>query len=337
VRAQARRPALGRAAPPRTGQFRARQYRAKPWALCLWLLSCSTSPAPEVERALYEFERMVFVERASAARIPGESQDDSAYGLAESLLADVFEVSRDDWQHWFGAPPQPGAMVSDVAQTRADRGPWPAYCSFDEAVELARRRGMRLPRAREWMFLAAGPRGHRYPWGILPRASVANTLELGLGRPVPVGTFENGRSASGCYDLVGNVAEWVELDGLRVGTSASLEFLSQGPAVMGGSYSNSLRPVHSVDPFLFAGRWRVFGEPLEPRTRGPDLGVRCVVEAEGYLRRWLPRWSAHPQLEARLVLQGRRLGPAVQPLLGRLMDEPSLAPAARWLASGAAR
>jgi len=42
-------------------------------------------------------------------------------------------------------------------------------------------------------------------------ATRANTGELGLGEPTPVGTFESGRRAQGWpYDLVGNVSEWTE-------------------------------------------------------------------------------------------------------------------------------
>jgi formylglycine-generating enzyme required for sulfatase activity len=68
---------------------------------------------------------------------------------------------------------------------------------------------MRIPSAKEWIHVAVGRKRMRYPWGA-KAGRFANTIDISVNRPVPVGTFENGRvDLFGCYDMLGNVWEWV--------------------------------------------------------------------------------------------------------------------------------
>lgn len=275
-------------------------------------------PADVVPRSLVELERMAFVP-AGRARLPGEVGLSAEYGAESDLLVDRFEVSRDDWAFWFGAPPAPAGLQSGLAATSSANGTWPAFASHDEATELAARRGMRLPTAREWLWIAAGPRALEYPWGVLPRVSVANTLGLDLRRPVAVGTFEQGRSPQGCYDLIGNVAEWVSLDDLAVGPGTLP--VSDAAAVVGGSFLNRLRPLFGRDVSAPGQRHRVAGEVLPTGTRGVDLGLRCVVDAEDYLRARADEWRAVPGARERLTRVGERWGVGATPLLERLVAQ----------------
>ncbi|MEZ6018671.1 MAG: SUMF1/EgtB/PvdO family nonheme iron enzyme [Planctomycetota bacterium] len=74
--------------------------------------------------------------------------------------------------------------------------------------------GMRLPTVGEWLWFASRPRAMTYPFGTNPAQSAANTLELGLWRATPVGTFPGGRTpGTAIYDLLGNVAEWALAEG----------------------------------------------------------------------------------------------------------------------------
>ena len=71
-----------------------------------------------------------------------------------------------------------------------------------EAERFAAWRGMRLLTPGEWLFCALGAERRLFPWVAYERQdSVANTLDLGLGRPCPVGTFEGGRTPGEVYDL----------------------------------------------------------------------------------------------------------------------------------------
>jgi hypothetical protein len=66
----------------------------------------------------------------------------------------------------------------------------------------------RLPRESEWVRAAVLSNDQTYPWGAeYPTAAHANFMRL-YGGPTVVGACPFGRSASGCWDLAGNVWEW---------------------------------------------------------------------------------------------------------------------------------
>ncbi|MEZ5978009.1 MAG: SUMF1/EgtB/PvdO family nonheme iron enzyme [Planctomycetota bacterium] len=235
------------------------------------------------------------------------------------LLVDRFEASRDDWRHYTGAAPAADGLDDPFAATSEDRWAWPAFCDLDEARAYAEARSMRLLSAAEWMYVAAGTSFHRYPWGRDRSRSVANTLDLGLARPVGVGTFERGRTGSGCYDLVGNAMEWVEGS---LPPYSSLDWSGpQGPSAMGGSYLHTLKPLHAARSSGPPSNAVFDCVPLPPHSRSVDLGVRCAIEAEAFLRERLPALSRASSTRERLVRVGALWGRAAQPLLERLLAE----------------
>jgi hypothetical protein len=171
------------------------------------------------------------------------------------LICFRFEVTQAE----FGAAglDEEGAVLPVVAVNRRQAQTW------SESL------GMRLPTEIEWLHLRTAGGSER------SHNEDANTLELGLAKPLPVGVFESGRSPLGGYDFDGNVWEWLadgEAEGARqIGGS----FASYGSR----SGSVPVRTAHESD-------------------QASDVGFRPVADALPWLRlRIEPAWRQAPETE----------------------------------------
>lgn len=292
-------------------------------ALLLPLAACA-DPADRAP-ALLSCERLAYVPAGVVAGRLAASPAD--------LLVDRFEVTR---ELWASVRAQEGSLPDLAGRLGVDwsgeRAGLPATgMDFDEAARFAQARGMRLPTADEWLFVAAGARAQSYPWGNSLVASASNTWEAGLGRATAVGTFPSGATPHGVHDLVGNVWEWTE--GPVLTRFAPHGWAAPGSPhprwAMGGSYKYAVRPLFET------GRSpTVLAIGLELASRSSDVGLRCVAEAEGYLRSQAASWS-DPSDRERVVAVGRSWGPRAVRLLERLAGEPGAPEALGWLLEGA--
>jgi hypothetical protein len=139
-----------------------------------------------------------------------------------------------------------------------------------EAAAWAAERGMRLPTREEWIHL-------RVEGGAVSRErGRANTLELGLGRSLPVGAIESGRTGLGGYDFEGNVWEWLADDA--------------NPSE--GSERRALQAGGSFASYRAGPREEALRE-ADPNDRASDVGFRVLAEALPWLHdQVLPRWRA---------------------------------------------
>ncbi|HEU4395294.1 MAG TPA: SUMF1/EgtB/PvdO family nonheme iron enzyme, partial [Planctomycetota bacterium] len=132
-----------------------------------------------------------------------------------AFLIDRHEVTVAQYQAYAKAA---GRAMPAQPKGSTPRHPVVAVNAVDAAA-YAKWAGKRLPTADEWRH-AARERGRPFPWGECD-SSAARNLEGrddGQSGLAPVGNYPAGMSPAGCFDLVGNAAEWVE-GGVLVGAS----------------------------------------------------------------------------------------------------------------------
>ncbi len=190
--------------------------------------------------------------------------------LRSMVLAPPSSPNSDDWL-LCGRFELTDAEYRGLSDPRLAEAP-ATWLDADEAQAWLEERGLRLPSVEEWVRLAGVDTSE--PLRRSPGLPVsANTLELGLGRALPVGVFERGRTPLGAYDFFGNVWEMTlpREDG-RV-------------EALGGSFAAHPVGVRAVDRLV-----------VERRDRAVDLGVRYVADAVPYLKeRVEPVWRDAPE------------------------------------------
>jgi formylglycine-generating enzyme required for sulfatase activity len=155
-----------------------------------------------------------------------------------------------------------------------------AFCGW-----LSGREGVqyRLPTEAEWERAARGTDGATYPWGSLEPTAEGKLLnaawgdaraswaEDGAKYAAAVGSYEDGTSPEGVYDMAGNVWEWC-MDWYATGIYAdSPPENPQGPreggyrVFRGGSFANAASSARASNR-----------SGAEPALREASLGFRCV-------------------------------------------------------------
>jgi formylglycine-generating enzyme required for sulfatase activity len=119
-------------------------------------------------------------------------------------LAGLFRSRYDEYRK-FGGDDQPVVGITWYAAR--------SYCLWLSLVESNGKRAdlYRLPTEIEWEWAAAGKKKREYPWGSAePTTKLANYHNGYIGVTTPVGSYPEGATPEGLYDMAGNVWEWQE-------------------------------------------------------------------------------------------------------------------------------
>ncbi len=132
----------------------------------------------------------------------------------DAYYIDKYEVTNKDYRRFLQMLKRPEPIIpvfeDDTNLLLGDLQPVVGVAWVD-AFAYCKWAGNRLPTEAEWEKAARGPDGNKFPWGDTFHPTLANGRgeEDGFKYSSPVGSFEDGRSPYGLYDMAGNVSEWV--------------------------------------------------------------------------------------------------------------------------------
>ena len=142
----------------------------------------------------------------------GEGYDDERPQFRASLpeyYMGAYEVTNAQWKRFadetgYGVPWPNGRIpldCEDYPVADLNWGDAAAYCEWA---------GLRLPSELEWEKAARGTDGRDYPWGDVWDPTLCRNGVGGYDGSAPVGSYPDGRSPYGLFDMAGNVWEWCE-------------------------------------------------------------------------------------------------------------------------------
>ena len=205
-----------------------------------------------------------------------ERWDDEAPEYIESVnefYIDLYEVTNSDYKKFTMATHRETPYHWPNGEIPQNKENHPViYVSWYDADEYCKWLGKRLPKEQEWEKAARGNNGRVYPWGNVWALDKSNHPYKGSTGTEPVGSYPNGRSPYGLYDMSGNVWEWVDSFYLPHpgNTTTRGEYGKDKRVLKGGSWFDCLSYGCGLSAPTFN---RSF---FTPEVKNNSFGFRCA-------------------------------------------------------------
>ncbi len=254
-----------------------------------FLLASNPNPSPKLavktknkppheNGAPPEIEGRVFIPKGEFIMGSNERWDDEApehISETSSFYIDLFEVTNEKYKKF----------ATDTNKTPPHH--WPEgnipqgkekhpviYVSWFDARDYCAWEGKRLPTEAEWEKAARGEDGLIYPWGDIWSLDKSNNPYKYSTGTQPVGSYPEGRSPYGLFDMSGNVWEWVDSFYLPHpgNTVARPDYGTDKRLLKGGSWFDCLSYGCGLSAPTFN---RSF---FNPEVKNNSFGFRCAKD-----------------------------------------------------------
>ncbi len=193
----------------------------------------------------------------------------------EELYIDKYEVTSAQYKDFAQATGRPVPRHWEGGTYPEGKKDHPVvYVSWEDADAYCRWVGKRLPKEAEWEKAARGTDARIWPWGNTFDIAKCNVESWEGSGSRPVGSYPDGVSPYGVYDMAGNVWEWTDswYDAYPGSNHETTEFGKKLRVLRGGSWYHydSLGPIGA----RCASRDRAV-----PQSVSYVAGFRCAIGA----------------------------------------------------------
>jgi len=195
-----------------------------------------------------------------------------------TFYVDLYEVTNEQYKKFVEATHRPPPDYWSNGNYPVEKKKHPvAYVTWYDAHDYCQWAGKRLPTEEEWEKAARGTDGRLYPWGNEFDPKKANMPQSRLGDTTPVGSFPQGRSPYGLYDMSGNVWEWTEswakpYPGSPIPTGHY--FTGEYKVLKGGSWVDCSFYRCGISALTFNRGY------FKPLTKNQGFGFRCAKDTK---------------------------------------------------------